>query len=93
VRQSFWIEKPCARVTEGIAALSGAISAHHQCAVRLAYLRELIDDAFGLNLKIQSFETPSPCHRTLATDYPEILSWCEVPELREQLQDLKTFKW
>ena len=30
VRQSFWIEKPCARETVGIAVLSGAISAHHQ---------------------------------------------------------------
>jgi len=81
------------RLIDAGVSWQGVRHVYSPTAVNKLELLQLIDDAFGLNLKIQSFETPSPCHRTLATDFPDILGRCAVPELREQLQDLKTFKW
>lgn len=55
-------------------------------------LLNLIDGAFGLKLLVSSFETPTPCYRTLSTRYPEILGVCAIPDLREQLAELREFK-
>jgi dTDP-4-dehydrorhamnose reductase len=56
-------------------------------------LMQMINDAFNLDLKISAFETPDPVHRTLKTDFPEICSAFKVPDLKDQLAELKAFTW
>lgn len=62
-------------------------------AVDKLQLLGLIDAAYGLKLSIEPFETPVPCYRTLATNHPDILRECRVPELSVQLQELRSFTW
>jgi len=62
-------------------------------AVNKLELLGLIDTAFGLGLTVKPFETPAPCFRTLATNYPDIIRQCRVPELSVQLRELRSFAW
>jgi dTDP-4-dehydrorhamnose reductase len=62
-------------------------------AVNKLELLGLLDAAFALRLSVKPFETPTPCFRTLRSNYPEITLVCRVPELSVQLQDLKVFTW
>lgn len=55
-------------------------------------LMSLINEAFDLNLKIEAFAPPAACYRTLSTVHPEIVKECRVPELKDQLFELRKFR-
>lgn len=59
---------------------------------KLEVLR-LMSEVFQIYLKLRSPETPVPCHRTLVTDFPEIFSRCVIPDLRQQLNEIRSFEW
>jgi dTDP-4-dehydrorhamnose reductase len=81
------------RLMESGLAWQGVRHVYSPSAVNKLELLQLIGEAFALDLNIQPFETPVACHRTLSTEFPEIVSSCQVPELREQLHDLRAFRW
>lgn len=76
------------KIINGGPSWEGVRHVHSPRKVNKQELLTLISDAFSLNLKIAAFETENPVFRDLSSKYPPAI---DVPDLKEQLQELVGF--
>lgn len=63
----------------------------HSNVVNKKELVEIISEIYDLNINVTPKETPIICDRSLSTIYPEILKFMEIPNIKDQIIEMKNF--